>query len=260
VRPGPGPLAPDWSAAEALDVEPASLEGTGREGARYLPLPGGVGDPKKLDAWKQAFARWLRRSQPLKILYSPTLRLSSKPGESERDFRIRLQDSASVQRDSAVEKLRRKYAPKKAALEERLRRAQSIVAREREQASGQQLDAAVSFGTAVLGALLGRKRLGAGTASRMGTAVRSAGRVARERSDVARAEETVEATQAQLRGLDDDAEREIAGLAAGFDAQGETLQEILISPKAGDVQVRFVALGWLPVKENGAGPGGAAPS
>ena len=254
------PLAVDWSTAESLAVDADALETKGRDGARYLPIPGGLGDAKTVDSWKQVFARWLRQSQPLRLRYSPTLKLTSKAGESERDFRIRLQDHASAQRDAAVAKLRKKYAPKKAALEERLRRAQSIVAREREQESGQKLDAAVSFGTAVLGALLGRKALGVGTASRMGTAVRSAGRVARQHSDVARAEETAETMRAQLIELDAEAESELAGLAAGFDAQSEMLEEILINLRAGDVQVRFVALGWVPRQANGAEPWGAAPS
>jgi hypothetical protein len=104
----------------------------------------------------------------------------------------------------------------------------------------------VSFGTAVLGALLGRKALGVGTASRVGTAVRSAGRVAKRSGDVVRAEETAETLEAQLRDLDGECERELASLGASFDSQSETLEEILINPKAGDVQVQFVALGWLP--------------
>ena len=117
-------------------------------------LPAGAADAKKIDAWQQSFTRWLRQSQPLKLWYSTTLKQSSMAGESERDFRIRLQDLASAQRDVAVEKLRKKYAPKRAALDERMRRAQLVVERERAQSNSQKLDAAVSFGTAVLGALL----------------------------------------------------------------------------------------------------------
>jgi hypothetical protein len=253
VRLAAAPIAVDWAAAEAIPIAAGELETKGREGARYQLIPGGLGDAKQLEAWKQSFARWLRQSRPLRIQYSPTLKRSSNADESERDFRIRLQDSASAQRDIAVEKLRKKYAPKKAALEERLRRAQSIVAREREQVSGQKLEAAVSFGTAVLGALLGRKALGVGTTSRMGTAVRSAGRVAKQSGDVVRAEETVETLQSQLQALDSECERELATLEASFDAQSESLEEILINPKAGDVQVQFVALGWIPTYQTAEG-------
>lgn len=237
----------EWDAAEALDVAPESLESAGRPGARYVATPTGLGDAKQVATWRQAFERWLRHGVPLVLYHSPTLKLISDAGENERDFRIRLQHHASAQRDLAVEKLRAKYAPKKAALEDRLRRARLVVEREREQAKGSQLDAAVSLGTAVLGTLLGRRRIGAGGVTRAGGALRSAGRAARQRSDVARAEETVETLEAQLRELDAECEREIAALAESFDAQAEQLEEIAITPKAGGVHVRFVALGWRPV-------------
>jgi hypothetical protein len=52
---------------------------------------------------------------------------TSNADESERDFRVRLQRSAREARDDAAEKLKRKYAPKFAALEERKRRAEQAV-------------------------------------------------------------------------------------------------------------------------------------
>jgi hypothetical protein len=241
-----GAIAVDWAAAEPLSIAPEQLEQKGLADARYLPSPVVLGDAKQLDAWKQGFTRWLRQL-PLKIRYSAAAKESSKPGESERDFRIRLQDSTRARRDAAVEKLREKYGPKKAALDERVRRAQQAVARERDQASGQTLNTALSVGTAVLGALLGRRRLGIGTASRIGTAMRSAGRVAQQRGDVARAEESVENLQAQLADLNAGCEREIQSLDSSFDAQAEPLEEVAIDPKAGDVHVHFVAVGWSPV-------------
>jgi hypothetical protein len=106
VRLGTGPITVDWSTADALPIDAGALEARSHEGARYLPLPAGLGDAKQLETWKQAFARWLRQSKPLRIQYSTTLKRSSNADESERDFRIRLQDSASAQRDIAVEKLR----------------------------------------------------------------------------------------------------------------------------------------------------------
>jgi hypothetical protein len=253
ARIGDGALGVDWAEAEALPVAPGEIERSGRANARYLALPAGAADAKKIDAWQQSFTRWVRQSQPLKLSYSTTLKQSSMAGESERDFRIRLQDLASAQRDVAVEKLRKKYAPKRAALDERIRRAQLVVERERAQSNSQKLDAAVSFGTAVLGALLGRKRMGVGTVSRAGSAMRSAGRASRQHTEIARAEETVESLQGQLQALDAECEREIAKLSASFDAQTERLEEISIAPKAGDVQVHFVGLGWLPAWRDEAG-------
>ena len=83
--------------------------------------------------------------------------------------------------------------------------------------------------------------------------MRSAGRVAKQSGDVVRAEETAETLQGQLRDLDAECERELGTLGASFDAQSERLEEILINPKAGDVQVQFVALGWVPLYRDASG-------
>jgi hypothetical protein len=40
------------------------------------------------------------------------VKLVSRAGESERDFRLRLHQAARESRDAAVEKLRASYAPK----------------------------------------------------------------------------------------------------------------------------------------------------
>ena len=72
------------------------------------------------------------------------------PARAERDFRVRLQQIAREQRDEAVEKLRRKYAPKFEQLEERKRRAEQAVERETEQAKGQKMQTAISFGATLL--------------------------------------------------------------------------------------------------------------
>jgi hypothetical protein len=47
------------------------------------------------------------------------MKLVSKPEESERDFQARIQLSGRETRDAEVEKLRERYAPKVARLQEK---------------------------------------------------------------------------------------------------------------------------------------------
>ena len=91
-----------------------------------------------------------------------SLGVTSTPGESERDFRIRLQLEARTARDEAVDAVRKKYAPKQAALAERLRRAEQAVERETQQASDRKMQTAVSVGATLLRALFGRKAVSSG--------------------------------------------------------------------------------------------------
>src|SRR5690606_29022402 len=108
----------------------------------------------------------------LPLYKSSALGQVSKPGEDERDFRIRLQQIAHEQRDIAADKLRQKYAPKIATLQERLRRAVSAKQREAEQANRAKLDSVISLGSTLLGAFLGRKAMSRSTVGKAATTMR----------------------------------------------------------------------------------------
>ena len=86
------------------------------------------------------------------------------------------------ERDLAVEKLRKKYSRRFSTLNERLLRAEQAIAREDEQVKAKKMQTAISFGTAIIGAFLGRKAISATSASRVGTAMRSASRVQKEKT------------------------------------------------------------------------------
>jgi hypothetical protein len=64
---------------------------------------------KNYAAWNKAFATWLFRTQKVDLFHSPSLDQLSKPGESEPDFRIRLQQASREQRDQVNASLQAKY-------------------------------------------------------------------------------------------------------------------------------------------------------
>jgi hypothetical protein len=132
-------------------------------------------------------------------------------------------------------------------------RAQQAIEREQQQSSKKKLDTAVSFGTAILGAVLGRKRLSSTTASKMGTAIRSASGARKEAGDVARAKQTATKVRADLNALSVSLEKEIDALESAYDAQAEELAEVQVKAKATDVHVPIVGLIWMPYRESGDG-------
>ena len=201
AEPGAGPVDLDWDHARELELSPSELESRPEPDAEFSELPAEMSQPKSYPAWERQLKRWLRSARPITIYRSPILKVYSRPDESERDFRIRLQQLANEKRDVQVAKLRKRYDAKVVRLEERLRRAQQAVEREAEQARGAKFDTAISFGTAVLGAVLGRKRISTTSASRMGTAMRKAGSARKQAGDVRRARETVESVRTQLEDL-----------------------------------------------------------
>ena len=240
-----------WEGATALDIPVADLEANPGAHADWAPLPSAAGKPKSYDGWSRDLAAWLYGQRRLALLRDPESGAVSRPGESERDFRVRIREASRAERDERVEALRKKYAPKRAALEERLRRAQQTQTRESEQATQRGVQTAISIGATILGGLLGRKTISATTVGRATTAARDAGRIFKERGDVARAQETVAAVQQDLAALETEIQTEMAALESR--AETDRLESVAIRPKKSDVRVRLCALAWTPYWRDAAG-------
>jgi adenine-specific DNA methylase len=157
-----------------------------------------------------------------------------------------LQQLGNEKRDIEVGKLRKRYESKLNTLEKRLLTATQAVERESEQATSSKLNTALSVGTAILGAVLGRKKLSVTTASRAGTAMRKAGDMQRQTGDVKRAEAKVIKTQEEIAKLSADFEAEVEAMDDAYDAQAEELQEVLVRARSSNIQIKFFGLGWRP--------------
>jgi len=236
---------PDWSSSSVLYAEPSmSIESS--PGASFAPLPRAAGQTGTAKKWSDAFADSLYRGASVEILECKRLRLTSKPDESERDFRIRIADGSRADRDAKVEKLRGQYAAKLTTLEDRIRRAEQAVAREKDQASSQRMTAAMSAGTTLLSAFLGRKvtRTAMGNAAR---SVRGFDRATKQGRDVDRAEESLEALRARRADLEGALAADIAALEAKLDPLSELLTTLTVRPRKSDVEVTSMIVLWRPV-------------
>ncbi|HKL62329.1 MAG TPA: DUF87 domain-containing protein [Woeseiaceae bacterium] len=246
AEPGDGPAVMDWNEAQELPVDAQALESRGLPGTAYAPLAEPLAAADHYADWERELKRWIRNERPVVLYRNRELKFTSEPGESEAEFRIRLQQAASEKRDQAVAKLRKRYASKVNTLENRLLRARQTLERESQQVAKKGIDTVISVGTAILGAVLGRKRLSTTTAGRIGSAVKTAGGMHKEAGDVARAEETVARVEAELAELDARMKEEVAALDTAFDAHSAELEEIPVRAAASNIRVHFVGLLWVP--------------
>jgi len=237
-----GPVPVDWQQAEETELRAEELLQRPVEGAEFAPLPAAAAQPKNYAQWQKDFALWLYQNRALSLWRSPSTGLAAKPGESERDFRIRVQQAARELRDQQIAKLEAKYEPKLRALEERRRRAEMKVAQEKQQASAQSMQSMISIGASLLGMFAGRKTISAANVGRIGTAARAATRLQKERSDVAMAAETVESIQAQIEALSAQLQAEAAALPQYGEESFDTIQ---LKPQKTGIQVQLCALVWM---------------
>jgi len=241
-----GVIPLDWDQAAFADFDTSDLEQSAQENVGFAELPPPAGKAKCYDSWRKDFASWLYRNQKLELLKSANLEQVSNPDESERDFRVRLQQSTREQRDQAVERLRQKYTMKIAALEEKARRASQAVEREAEQAKGQKVQTAISFGATLLSSFMGRKSLSLTTLGRATTAARGVSRSMKEAEDVDRAQETVAAVNQQLAELNAEFKSETDALEKSLDPQTGSLETITLKPTKANITIKLFSLAWTP--------------
>lgn len=243
---GDGPEAVDWSAASDLELEPQDLREQPAAGARFAELPRNAQNPKSFAGWSRDFERFVRQERGITLFRSDLFSLTSRAGESESAFRARLAQAAREKRDLEVAKLRKKYGPKVTVLENRLRRAEQAIDREAEQSSAKKIDTAISFGTAIVGALFGRRKLSVSNASRVGSAFGKATRMGKESSDVDRARESADAVRAEIAELEARVQDELTMLESAFDPAGAELETITVRATSKDIRTVVFGLAWRP--------------
>jgi hypothetical protein len=179
-------------------------------------------------------------------MWSDAFKSGSKPDEEEGAFRTRLALAAREKRDAAVAALRKRWQAKLQQLQDQIHRGEDRRERESSQLAQQKINSALSIGSSILGALLGRKALSSANVGRVGSAARSATRVGRESQDVARAEESLEVLQQRLADTRREVDAEIARLEHTLDASTVSLRPIEVPARKSDIAVGEVALVWAP--------------
>jgi hypothetical protein len=233
-----------WEAAEQL-AQPPRVEPGPRTGS-FAPVPGGLTGPRGYATLATALKSHLGRSSRISAWHAPAIDAYSRPGETEGEFRARIAHRVKEWRDERIEGVRSRHAAKLASLADRVDRARQKVEREKAEAKNQSLQTYVSIGSAVLGALLGRKKASATNIGRAATSMRSASRAARQQADVAHAEESLSVLEERRVQLEEEIDRELEQIRLEASPEAVAVEEIEIPAKKTDITVDDVVLAWVP--------------
>lgn len=254
VAPTPeGALGLDWEQALPLELTLEELDRESYPEIAFAPLPPAMEKLSSYRSWGSDFISWAFRTQAVEVLKSPGFKRTSEPGESEGEFRARLQLLAHEKRDALTEKLRAKYNAKIVTLEQQVMRAEHAVQRETEQARERKMQTAISLGATLFGAFMGRKRISAGTLGRATTAARHVSRSMDKAGDIRRAQETLADKQRRLADLEAQFQREINNLSLEFDPMTEVLERVSVKPRKSDIIVDLIGVAWMPYRQDSGG-------
>ena len=227
----------DWQNAQEIGLKFSEIsKDPATENSLFVHPPSVINKTEKYDDWKKDFIVWLTQNNKLTLYKDPLTQSLSRAGESEKDFRLRISQKVRENRDESAEKLRKNYAPRLATIQEKINRAKQKMNQENDQVKQQNVQTAISIGTSLLGAFMGR---------RTSSLARGIGRSMKERKDVQYAKESLESLNQQLLNVQSEFDSEVASLNTKTNQQ-DALETVLFKPNKNDISVKLLSLVWYP--------------
>ncbi len=239
----------DWDEAIEIDMGIEEMDDEPEEGALFEEIPPGLNSSKVFKKLEKSFRDYIYRNKTLKVYYNPVLKIYSKPGEDEREFKIRSQEIARELRDKEIDKLAAKFEKKKLALERKLARMERELEEDKAKYAALKRETYMSAGESILGFLLGRRSISA--ASKISRKHRMASRA---KAEIEEDMQIIEQIKDEMQRLEEEIKAAVEEITQKWDRAVEEIQVKEIRPKKTDIDVLTVALAWAPywmVEEGG---------
>ncbi len=212
------------------------------ERARFVLLPSFLEKMKDTSALEEKFKNYLYDNTRIELFSSKEFKVLSTPGEDIADFKSRVLDLIRAEKDKMVEKLTEQYSKKEEKLEKDFVRLQEKLEKEEADVKAITTQSALSLGSSVLGALLGRTKVG--TLNTGVTGLGRASRILKEKKDVELAKKKIDALSENIQKLEDELKQSIENMSGKFDIDNYTIETISIKPKKSDIFGINIALLW----------------
>ncbi len=214
--------------------------------AAFSSIPKDSTNPKSYNNWTKDYTNFLYRESKVILYQNKESGLISNSGESEKDFRVRMDLSIREIRDQEIEKIKAKYGTKIFALQEKMRKSEQKFQDEKAQYDQQKINTAISIGTTLLGAFLGRKTFSSSNAGRAGSAISRASKTYKEKMDVNQVQDDIKNINQQIEEINNQLNNDVQNISANYDPDKIKLEEIVVRPARSGINVKSLSLAWLP--------------
>lgn len=231
-----------WEQGKDINALFSKLEKSPQANASFEELPSSLMQAKNYAQFGKSFAEYLYQNQTYDLFEAVDAKMSSKPGETEKEFRERVALAQKTNLESGVKAIRDRYQSKIKTLQDKIQRAQQRTEVKKSVAWQQKLSAFISFVTALIGSFLGRG-VTKGSISQAGTSLRRVTKIGETEQAAESSEESLNALQQQLRDLQDEMEKEVSD---HLNSEQITVEKSSIRPRKSDISVTSVALIWCP--------------
>jgi chromosome segregation ATPase len=209
--------------------------------AYFDELPESINQARKITGLKKHLSDYLYHNSSITLLHSPVLDAYSHPDESERDFRMRLQQAAREKRDEEVDEVSARYEKRLDTLQDRLRRAEAKLATKEVDVAARRTETLATVGESVVGMLLGRR------STRVASRALSKQRQTKlAKIKLEEAEADVVDLQQDIDELEEELQEEVAEVRDRWEEALVEFEEVAVTPRRTDVQISLFGLAWAP--------------
>ena len=206
----------------------------------YEPLPGGFDEAREFKAAQQAMLDDVFKRVSSSQWIQADLKLYGAGGESEQDFRDRVERAIQERVDAQVSKLHAKTDKEVASLQERLARYEGKLDNLRNESQRRQTESLWNAGAAVLGLFTGKKRS-------LNTAITSVHRSGSAQDRVSQGENELAMLQQKLQDLQDQLQRQIEAIEAREGQARERVEARQVRLDRNDIKLNRFGILWIPV-------------
>ena len=248
-----GPVSLDWDDAMEINIRPRDLEMKPISDVSYAEIPKDGNSSKSFTKWGKDLTTFVRQKRPLVLYQCKSPKMTSTVDETEGEFIARIRQQLREERDVGIEKLRKTYGDKIEKLGDKLQTAQSKIGREEDDVRQRQLESALSVGTTMLGALMGRKTVSVTNMRRANSSFRSMGRVGNAKEDVAEAREKVVMIQEDIDQMELELSEEVRALEDEYNMDDISVTELNITTTSTNITTEVFGMLWLPYRKDSRG-------
>ena len=231
----------DPAAGHAVDYDERDLVSTAPESVTYELPVAPIHTKTYFSRAQTAIRDHLYRERTVRVFKNPKLKLYSRVGESEEEFRTRVDAAAEAEADAETAELRDKYESKLRKAQDRLEAAERRAEEIRVDLEGSRTTDLIDQAGALISILTGR-----GSTRSVSTA--SKRRAARQSTAqrLESAEGKVGDLADELLALDDEMRDELTDIDSSWRDAAAAIESVEIGLEKSDIAVTEAALVWVP--------------
>ncbi len=237
----------DLDSETVVDFDDRDFRADAPAGATYVLPQAPIGEPAFFARAAKDIQAHLVANRALELYRNKTLKLTSRPGESEADFALRCDEAGRARADAEAAKIKDRLETKQERLEKALELSRRRVEELDTQTKSRQANELIAGAGAVLGALFGGRRSARSITNAVGSVASKHGQAATASQRRGTAEAKVQQTTDDLQQLEQEILDEVAEIDGKWKTVSEAVETVSIRLEATDVRVTGSKLVWVPV-------------